>query len=94
MYVALLDSLTSADRKELAERGVPSSRISEWKTGFRFPTRPQTLALAEVKRVDYMELERELMLLETQEEAKKKPSMRDLLARVMGLQKINDVISE
>jgi hypothetical protein len=84
MYAELLENLTVNDRKALAERGVPSTRVSEWRTGFRLPTRPQVLALAEVKGVDYIELERELMALETEKEAAKKPALLDLMKRVMG----------
>jgi hypothetical protein len=82
MYAELIESLTTNDRKALAEAGVPSSRVSEWRTGFRFPTRPQVLALAKVKGVDYIELERELMFMETEKEAERKPEMRALLDRL------------
>ncbi len=93
MYAELIETLSTNDRKALAARGVPNSRISEWRTGLRFPTRPQVLALADVKGVDYIELEKELMAIETEKEAMKKPEMRQLLTGVMGLQNINDVIS-
>ncbi|CAN7629056.1 hypothetical protein [Acidovorax delafieldii] len=82
MYAELIENLTAEDRKALAEQGVPSSRVSEWKTGFRVPTRPQALALASVKGVDYMELEKELVMIEATEEAKKKPAMASLLERI------------
>ena len=73
MYAELVASLTVNDRKALAERGVPNARVSEWRTGLRLPTRPQTIALAAVKNVDVMALEAELMAIETQKEAAKKP---------------------
>jgi len=79
MYAELIENITPDDRKALADKGVPSSRISEWKSGLRFPTRPQVIALATVKKIDYIELERELMLLETEAEAAKKPAMKALL---------------
>lgn len=60
MYAELVASLTVNDRKALAERGVPNARVSEWRTGLRLPTRPQTIALAAVKNVDVMALEAEL----------------------------------
>ena len=82
MYAEILESLTAADRKALAERGVPSSRVSEWRTGFRVPTRPQVLALADLKGVDPMALEKELMVIETEREAKEKPMMQELLKRL------------
>lgn len=94
MYMQLIERLTKNDRKELEARGVSSSRVSEWRTGLRFPTRPQVLALSQVTGVDYIELEKELMYIETEKEASKKPEMRQLLATVTGVQNINDVISE
>lgn len=82
MYAEILESLTASDRKALAERGVPSSRVSEWKTGFRVPTRPQALALADLKGIDPMTLERELMVIEAEKEAKGKPMFLDLIDRL------------
>ncbi len=82
MYAELIESLSTNDRKALAEAGVPSSRVSEWKTGFRLPTRPQVLALAKVKGVDPIKLETELVMIETEQEAKKRPEMSGLLAAV------------
>lgn len=84
MYAELLETLSTNDRKALAAAGVPSSRVSEWRSGFRLPTRPQVLALAKVKGVDYIELEKELMAIETEKEAANKPEMRELLHTVMG----------
>ena len=84
MYAELLQTLSTNDRKALAAAGVPSSRVSEWRAGFRLPTRPQVLALAKVKGVDYIELEKELMAIETEKEAANKPEMLDLLHTVMG----------
>lgn len=94
MYAELIQRLTVNERKALGERGVTNTRISEWRTGLRLPTRPQVLALAEVANVDPMDLERELMVIEAEKEAERKPQTRELLARFTGSQKINDVISE
>ena len=91
MYAELVASLTVNDRKALAERGVPNARVSEWRTGLRLPTRPQTIALAAVKNVDVMALEAELMAIETQKEAAKKPEMKGLLE---GLHILNAVTSQ
>lgn len=66
MFSEILDSLTAEDRKALAALGVPGSRISEWKHNNRLPTRPQALALAHVKGIEYSALERELTLLEAE----------------------------
>lgn len=78
MFAELVDSLTANDRRELAALGVPSSRISEWKSLNRFPTRPQAAAISLVKKVPFDELERELALLEMKADAKHKA----LLTRV------------
>ena len=82
MFAELIKDLTTEDRKALAERGVPSSRVSEWKTGFRLPTRPQVLALADLKGLDPMQLEKEIVLIEMEKEAQEKPMMRELLERL------------
>lgn len=82
MYIDLINNLTAEDRRALALRGVPSTRVSEWKTGLRLPTRPQAIALAEVKGVDALQLETELVLIETEKEAEKKPEMAELLTTV------------
>lgn len=82
MYADLIKNLTTNDRKALADMGVPNARVSEWRTGLRLPTRPQMLALAEVKGVSYIELETELIVIETEKEAERKPEMRALLDRL------------
>lgn len=81
MYVELIKNLSTNDRKALVDRGVPNARVSEWRTGLRLPTRPQAIALAEVAGVDYIELETELVRIETEKEAERKPEMRELLQR-------------
>ncbi len=88
MYAALINNLTTADRKALADRGVPNGRISEWRTGFRLPTRAQVLALADVTNVDPMELEKELVLIEAEKEAATKPTMRALIDRLRSLRSL------
>ncbi len=85
MYLDLINNLTTADRKALAERGVPNARVSEWRTGLRLPTRPQALALADVTNMDPMTLEKELVLIEAEKEAATKPPMRALLERLRRL---------
>lgn len=82
MYADLISNLTTADRKALADRGVPNARVSEWRTGLRLPTRPQALALAEVTNIDPMALEKELVLIEAEKEAATKPTMRELIDRL------------
>ncbi|MNV90100.1 hypothetical protein D3C71_1844500 [compost metagenome] len=66
MFQELVNTLTPTDRKELAALGVPSSRISEWKSLNRFPTRAQAAAISIVKGIPLPELESELSMLEIQ----------------------------
>ena len=74
MFSELVNSLTANERRELAALGVPSSRISEWKTLARFPTRPQAAAISAVKGIPFDELERELAALEADRDAQKNPA--------------------
>jgi hypothetical protein len=87
MYKQLIAELTANDRMEMAARGVQPARISEWKNKGTLPTRAQALALAEVKGVDPIKLETELMVLEAQKEAEKKPAMQRMLERLRGTHK-------
>ena len=80
MFLQTLDALTPNDRRELAALGVDPSRISEWKAKKRLPTRAQALALSKVKQLDFDALERELVLLETEHDAKKNQGYAALLA--------------
>ena len=82
MYIELINGLSAEDRKALAERGIPPSRVSEWKTGFRLPTRPQALALADLKGINPITLESELVMIETEREAEQKPAMQKILDRM------------
>lgn len=82
MYRELIDSITTQDRHSLAAIGVPSSRVSEWRTGLRFPTRPQALALSVVKNVNFDQLERDITALETAMDAKKNEGFKALMQRV------------
>jgi len=79
MYAELIADLSTNDRMEMAARGVHPARISEWRNKGTLPTRAQALALADVKGVDPIKLETELMLLETQKEAEKKPAVQRML---------------
>lgn len=80
MFADLVNSLTPGDRKALAELGVPSSRISEWKSLNRFPTRPQAAAISIVKGVPLDELERELAMMELKADTKYATVLRKLSA--------------
>lgn len=84
MYAELIENLTPAERKELAANGVAQSRVSEWRTGLRFPTRAQALALATVKKVDFTALEHELTVLEIQKDAKKNEGFANLMKSLKG----------
>lgn len=74
MFADIVNSLTANDRRQLAALGVPSSRISEWKSLNRFPTRPQAAAISVVKGIPFDELERELAVLEAERDAEKNPA--------------------
>lgn len=85
MYAELLETLTPQDRKDLAANGVPQSRVSEWRTGFRYPTRSQAFALATVKGVDFITLEKELTRLEIAKDAEKNTGIASLLKHIQKL---------
>lgn len=52
MLADLLNNLTSEQKQELAELGIPSSRRSEWKNGHRKPTAAQLMVLAMITKTD------------------------------------------
>lgn len=76
MFSELVNSFSADDRKQLAALGVPSSRISEWKSLNRFPTRPQAAAISLVKGIPLAELERELAFLELEADTKYEPVLK------------------
>lgn len=65
MYRELVKNLTKEQIDALEKRGVARSTVSNWKHGKRLPTRPQAIHLAQVTGVEVMDLERELMVLES-----------------------------
>lgn len=79
MYREIVQTLSKEQIDALQEMGIARSIVSNWKHGKRLPTRPQTIMLSKVCGVDPMELEKELMLLETPED------QRDLFKRLVGL---------
>jgi hypothetical protein len=79
VFAELVNTLTPNDRKALAAYGVPSSRVSEWSSLNRFPTRAQAVALSIVKGVKLADLERELAILEIQAKDKKHPLLKALM---------------
>lgn len=79
MYRELVQNLSKEQIDKLQAQGVARSIVSNWKHDKRLPTRPQTVLLAQVCNVDPMELEKELMLMETP------PEQRDLFKRLMGV---------
>ena len=81
MFFQTLEQLTPDDTRQLAAHGVPQPRVSEWKKRKGLPTRAQTLALAHVKNLDFDQLEREIVLLELEREAKKNSGYAAMLAR-------------
>lgn len=78
MFTELVKSLTKEEIDELVTLGIARSTVSAWRTGKRLPTRPQTVHLAQVKHVDVIKLEAELMLMEAA------PEQRDLFRRILS----------
>lgn len=79
MFQELINGLTQEQKQELITRGIPQPRLSDWKRGKRLPTRTQVLILADVTKHDPLEIEAEIMLMETP------PEQRDLFKRLMGV---------
>ena len=85
MFFETLQTLTPDDTRSLAAHGVPQPRISEWRNRKGLPTRAQTLALAQVKKLNFDSLEREIVLLELERESKKNSAYAEMLKRVKPL---------
>lgn len=79
MFYETIDRLNADDVRQLAARGVTPARVSDWKAKRRVPTRPQAYALATVAGIDFDTLERELTLIEIEQDATKNSGFRDLL---------------
>jgi transcriptional regulator with XRE-family HTH domain len=76
MLIPLLAGLTKENKAELAELGIPHSRLSEWKSGKRRPTAAQLMVLATITKTD------PLPLLYWLAEEEANPAQRDLFQRV------------
>lgn len=85
MYLQALKTLSAQDIHALAAKGVPQTRVSEWKRGKRLPTRTQALALATVAGLDFGKLEYELALMETRKDAERNAGFMALLQSVQSL---------
>jgi hypothetical protein len=85
MFMQTLEKLSAQDIHALAAKGVPQSRVSEWKNGKRLPTRAQALALATVKELDFGKLEYELAIIETRKDAERNVGFTALLQSVRAL---------
>lgn len=85
MFFEILGKLSAADIHDLATKGVPHTRVSEWKKGKRLPTRAQALALATVAGVDFGKLEYELAIIETKKDAERNTGFVSLLRTVGNL---------
>lgn len=72
----LLGDLTTNQKHELDQLGIPSSRRSEWKAGKRRPTAAQLVVLAHVMKLDPVPL----LFWLAEEEAN--PAQRDVFRRV------------
>jgi hypothetical protein len=79
VYEQIVKNLTKEQIDALVERGIVRSTMSAWRHGKRIPTRAQAIHLAEICKVDVMELEKELMILEVT------PEQRDLFQRLLSV---------
>lgn len=79
MFFEALEKLTPDDIRNLAAKGVDRARVSDWRAKRRVPTRPQAYALAHVAGIDFDSLERELTLIEIEQDAQKNSGFRALL---------------
>jgi transcriptional regulator with XRE-family HTH domain len=79
MFFEALDKLTPDDIRQLAAKGVDRSRVSDWRARRRVPTRPQAYALAHVAGIDFDALERELTVIEIEQDAQKNSGFKSLL---------------
>ncbi len=79
MFFEALDKLTPDDIRNLAAKGVERARVSDWRAKRRLPTRPQAYALAHVTQIDFDTLERELTLIEIEQDAQKNSGIKALL---------------
>ncbi|MBX3655214.1 MAG: hypothetical protein KF686_13605 [Ramlibacter sp.] len=82
MFFEILENLSANDIRALAANGVQQPRVSDWKARRRVPTRPQALALATVKGINFDELERELTLIEIEQDAHKNEGFAALLRTI------------
>lgn len=79
MFYELVQNLKKEDIDALERMGVARARVSEWRKKRGLPSRRAVIALAAVTGVDVMELEREVMLLETE------PAQLDLFRKLAGV---------
>lgn len=87
MYTQLIQKLSAYDIHALGAKGVPASRVSEWRRGSRIPTRSQAFALATVTGIPFDKLERELAEIELTKDAEKNPGLASLLDSITSLKR-------
>lgn len=78
MFQTLLTNLTREQRIELRAFGIEDTLLSHWRANRRIPTQVQTVALAEICKVDRHALQDEIALLRAT------PEQRRLLESLMG----------
>lgn len=78
MFTELLHALTTEHRMKLAERGIGSERLTEWRKGRRLPTEVQVADLADVTGVEWVRLQQEITVLRAPEER------RSAIAKAIG----------
>jgi hypothetical protein len=82
MFFEALATLDADQVRQLAARGVPPARVSDWRAKRRLPTRPHAYALAHVAGLNFDALERELTMIEIQQEAENNSGLRSLLPTI------------
>lgn len=79
MFYEAIEAMKADDVRKLTAAGISASRISDWKHKRRLPTRPQTLVLCTVLRLDFDLINRELTTIEARQDAEKNSLMAGVL---------------
>lgn len=72
MLAELVKTLTTAQNRDLIDRGIPSSRLSEWKHGRGLPPISALPDLAEVTGTRFEDLARDLAILTARDSSRKR----------------------
>lgn len=72
MLLELVKTLTPSQNRQLIDRGVPSSRLSEWRHGKGLPALAVLPDLADVTGTRFEDLARDLAILTAKESSRKR----------------------